>query len=790
MNAKTIALITSFLIVVMYNNCSAQNVHPNCYVSGVPTPTYEGGYIFGKEWVNLGILRDAALFKEKAGGVPLQSELWYWEPVEIGPLPLPNGYCLAMTRTIDGSVGHVDMICVSLTSPPSVCFFESDPPVDHTIEVHQSSAPFNFPLDGTGQFNDLNDVRDIDISGCLSCHAGENPFVVYPDDPVFRRAALHKQHDWGGDESLMTPDWYVGTQGLRQEALPNNNLTTPAGQKYCTTCHQQGIAGRFPRLDSSFPQKQTYCNNVLLPALGYSANIPNKDFSATMPQGDHYNLADYRGQINQLLASCDPVSWNVVQPGWLDFGDVRPGNTVQATDYFQVLTLGNIEKTITSLRVVGPDASTFSINHGLLGSLPQSRQSGEAFRIDVTFSVPPDADAPRLYRAELVVSSDDGEVNRVKLEANVVSPVISILPETIPFGRVTVGEGFLRRVLVTNIGTDDLTWQITSIDQSQFKWPRDFYNVQTLRPGENSIIDVRFEPSSVGNHELDLDLTSNDEDVSIRLFGRGEPTPPTPLPEIDVSYAHTILSFGGTVVGERKSEDLTITNTGQAPLSVSRLIVTGSSAFEQPRTVLPLTIDPGERRRVTLFYKPFNADNHEGVIHIHSNAPDSLVQVDLFGRVAYPRVYITPPDINFGRLGSNDQQSRTIKVYNLGSAEMVTNVRIVNERGILGNASADFFKISRARIYGQTANPVTVPVAPDGKSLVVPTESGIPSSIPNGGNLLLEITFSPRGALGQMDATLEVFTNDLDTPMQTVSLQGTSFPMILLPPDVSLPRIP
>lgn len=192
--------------IVRQNQLRGQGYINRCYNEGVPVPNR----IFDEEsgWERLGILKETVLFKENAAGEPFRSELWWWEGLASGGHP---GYCLALTRSVDGTRGHVDVICYSERFNKA-CFFESDPAANHTGDTQESPNPFNFPLIGPADLDELKFKGGSDLPDCLTCHAGENPFIVYPDDPAFIRAG-QKAVAWLGedptDPNLMGSGWYT-----------------------------------------------------------------------------------------------------------------------------------------------------------------------------------------------------------------------------------------------------------------------------------------------------------------------------------------------------------------------------------------------------------------------------------------------------------------------------------------------------------------------------------------------------------------------------------------------------
>mgnify|MGYP002622585305 CR=1 FL=1 len=252
----------------------------DCKEAGVPIPDK----LFDSNWEKLGILQDQILFPGE------ESEMWMFTSND----PQRRGFCLSLSRSKDGGRnGLLDVICFGIQSN-NACFFES--------EDNQGNADHSFPLDVVSDFVNLSGGSD--LSNCTKCHAGENPYIVHPDDQVFKDAIAKKVADLGQPANLMGTDWYTGLPSGSQDNLNfNNNLTASLSQSNCTNCHISGNAGRFPEITST---GSSYCTHVLQPTLGLvgTGNNLNSNFSATMPLGEINNIGNYIHQIDQLLTEC------------------------------------------------------------------------------------------------------------------------------------------------------------------------------------------------------------------------------------------------------------------------------------------------------------------------------------------------------------------------------------------------------------------------------------------------------------------------------------------------------
>jgi hypothetical protein len=200
----------------------------------------------------------------------------------------PRGVCFALPRWSGNSTNLLGVICLGTDSSKS-CFWDND---------HRGGKPIkkgeNVPLGDFLGGADLNIANQVGVGGmCTDCHAGENPFVVHPGQPMDLGAQLVPKA-WSAP--LVHPSW-------PQNPGPTNALTglvlTPPNELPCTSCH--GSDRRFPEVSTQTPG---YCDIIL-----------TKAFAQTMPPtgvGD----AKFKKQFDALKASCkQPPAGGVVVNG-------------------------------------------------------------------------------------------------------------------------------------------------------------------------------------------------------------------------------------------------------------------------------------------------------------------------------------------------------------------------------------------------------------------------------------------------------------------------------------------
>lgn len=262
-----------------------------CTANGVPIPPDWGS----AQWTNTGSLSDAQEFISASS----QARVHVWESTS------PEGMCIALPRVSGNGSGDIvllGIICLGKQTS-TACFWDNQ----------ENDQGFSIGIDEDVPLSDFAGGAEL-LGGsggvCTGCHAGENPYVIHPGTPL-GEPALSGMPLMGDDwyEPLVHPDW-------PQNAGPTDILATIPSTGECTSCHVQGVAGRFPQISSTLNGGGAYCGAVLQNAI-----------NRTMPPfGTHPN-PDFAPHANALLAMCSnaPSPLLRVESEILNYGEVELG---------------------------------------------------------------------------------------------------------------------------------------------------------------------------------------------------------------------------------------------------------------------------------------------------------------------------------------------------------------------------------------------------------------------------------------------------------------------------------
>jgi hypothetical protein len=244
-----------------------------CAAAGVPTPPP----VFSAGWVNRGALSKPFIIPGKT------AELMYFASAQ------PEGACLALPRYPPGSdqADVFGLICVGKYSR-NACFWDN--PKGKTFQK-DVPVPLSEFVGGVDLVANAQGV-------CTDCHAGENPFVVHPDDAPFS----------GLTPSIMPVGWYrpMVDPSWPQNPGPTTVLDGVSSTQRCDSCHRQGSAGRFP--DAS-QRLSGWCGTVFGTAVGGGS-------TNTMPPSGLGPQSDYANHIQAIRDLCKrELSGGTIVPG-------------------------------------------------------------------------------------------------------------------------------------------------------------------------------------------------------------------------------------------------------------------------------------------------------------------------------------------------------------------------------------------------------------------------------------------------------------------------------------------
>jgi hypothetical protein len=111
---------------------------------------------------------------------------------------------------------------------------------------------------------------------------------------------------------------------------------------------------------------------------------------------------------------------------------------------------------------------------------------------------------------------------------------------------------------------------------------------------------------------------------------------PTGTPQLTADSSN--LSFGNIFVGSSSTANITLTNSGNAPATISGVIVT-AQGFSVSSMLAGATVAPGQAVTLGVVFSPGTATAFSGTITIASSAPNSPISIPVSGTGVAPATH-------------------------------------------------------------------------------------------------------------------------------------------------------
>jgi len=256
------------------------------------------------------------------------------------------------------------------------------------------------------------------------------------------------------------------------------------------------------------------------------------------------------------------------------------------------------------------------------------------------------------YKSTLTGTAGNAFIAKIDSGNN---PNISIEPGTLNFGNETVSvTSPLQEVYIVNPSTVPLVItqiQPQEVDNSFTVFTETDNCVGTIPPGgAYCTMYVGFTPDSTGNKTDTIIITDNAGGVAgteqqITLTGAGVTAATA------VTVVPTSLSFSSQSVGTVSApQNVTITNTGTEPLTISQISTGTTGDFTQTNTCSAVgnTLAVNQSCAVSVSFSPVASGTRSGSLAISDNATGSPQSVTLTGIGAAAFTLATPTALNPG----------------------------------------------------------------------------------------------------------------------------------------------
>ncbi|MFA6109321.1 MAG: choice-of-anchor D domain-containing protein, partial [Candidatus Latescibacterota bacterium] len=301
-----------------------------------------------------------------------------------------------------------------------------------------------------------------------------------------------------------------------------------------------------------------------------------------------------RGRLPHVTASADTLS----------FGRVVVGQSSS-----QVLTLTNNSSSTVTVSNVVPGDPQYSASTRSFTFTPGSSR-------DITVTLTPLEG--RSATSTLTILTSDTEVSALtvvlaaKTGTVLGAAAITVLPTSLTFGSVALGQSKSVTLLVTNDGGSSLRVLNVVASSNDVTVSKAGF---ILAAGAEELLTVTLQPTRAGSVAETLELQSNDPlhplvQVPLRataVAGGGRPS---------LVLDASALSFGQVAMGETSEFQLPVQNAGTATLTISNVVSDNVQVVGSPTT---MSVPPQETRSLTVRYRPMPGGALSGRLTLYSN---------------------------------------------------------------------------------------------------------------------------------------------------------------------------
>ncbi len=306
-------------------------------------------------------------------------------------------------------------------------------------------------------------------------------------------------------------------------------------------------------------------------------------------------------------------------PSSLSFGNVSAGAT--SSKSVTITNSGNSNVTLSLVTVSAKDVSASGI------TTPMTLTPGQNASLSLSFKPM----ANESVTGNVTVATTQGTNAVIPVTGSGVQPALALTPSSVSFGNVAVGTPNSQTIQISNSGNAVLTISQLSVTGSGFTTSSVALPL-SVNPGSASTFNVQFAPKSAGSAAGSVSVVSNapTSPTTLALSGTGVSATTT------ISESTNSLSFGNVNTGSSAQQSVTLTDTGNASVTISQINIAGTG-YSLSGAGTPVTLSPAQTLTFTVQFSPSVAGSDSGNVSIVSNAAGSPATVSLSGTGVAPQ---------------------------------------------------------------------------------------------------------------------------------------------------------
>jgi Cep192 domain 4 len=208
---------------------------------------------------------------------------------------------------------------------------------------------------------------------------------------------------------------------------------------------------------------------------------------------------------------------------------------------------------------------------------------------------------------------------------NTSSPQLSVVPASVTFNGVVVGQKNTQTLQLSNTGGAALNIQNIQVSGTGFSVTHPTMPL-SLAVGASQNLTVAFAPTTSGAASGTLTITSNDPNSpgSVSLQGTGQAT------SAQLLFTPTTVNFGNTTVSTTNTKSATLKNTGNVSVTLSKVTVTGSG-FGVSSLSSGISLNPLQQTSFQVSFNPTSTGAVSGSLSITGSGLSAPLSMSLSG---------------------------------------------------------------------------------------------------------------------------------------------------------------
>ena len=301
-----------------------------------------------------------------------------------------------------------------------------------------------------------------------------------------------------------------------------------------------------------------------------------------------------------------------------NFGDVAVGQTGTGT----VTATATRTVTVNGVSASAPFTATAP-------ALPVTLTAGQTISVPVSFA----PTAPGSFTGTVKFAVTDGGLAQtvgVALQGSAVQPGFTASPATLDFGQISVGSTKSLTASITNTGSTNETVSAVSAPSAPFTVTGLPADGAVLAPGQAVAVSVTFTPTAAAGSSSTLKISSAHGDATVAVKGTGV----TGHAELSISPAG--LSFGAVPVGMSVTQTLTVSNTGNLPVTVTKAAPPALPFVVNTPLPEGQVLNPEDTIEIQVTFAPTVAGTFNGLYVISSDDGNGAHNVPVSGTAENP----------------------------------------------------------------------------------------------------------------------------------------------------------